>query len=495
MIINKNLIIFSMILSMVFIFLIPVDAYNPVTYTCCNNFSNYNGDILDGFEHINENSGSQLDNFENVNNWIVGIGSRYADNINFKEGNQSLGLKSPKNDRVYSDKVINNNFTNANNFSTWIYVYNASNFSYPRIYLTSAGAGWSKYYQCSYYNGMYNGWNKLLINGNSCYNVNNESWTNTFNRIRLAMYPKTNVDTQVAVDDLRYNVNDEWIGGGTGATQEPDTINLKEGSEGLKLSATNGYRAYSDKTINGNFTNISNFAIWLYVNDANSFDFLRIYFTSTGDAWSKYYQCSIYSPGYKTGWNKLVFDKNWCTNFYNDSWNNKMNKIRVSIYPRTGKNTSATVDDLRSDINGKRGKIIIAFDDGDKNVTTKALPILSTNNQPAVEFVVTSWIGSSVPGYENFMNMSNLKNLQSNGWDVSSHTVTHPSMIDIDNTTLTEELNNSYDWLIHNSFQKSASFMAYPYGWFNDNVINQAKKIYTCERYISTINDSTFRSF
>ena len=481
---NKNFITFTMIFSIVFIFLesIAVDAYIPVTYTCCNDFSNSRGDQLDDIEHINEISGIQLDNFENLSNWTMGLGTQYADTINYKEGNQSLGLISSNGNRAYSNRVINNNFLNRNNFSIWVYVYNASTFYYPRIYLTSTGNQWSKYFYGSYYNGMYNGWNKLILSKDSFVNYNNESWNNAMNMIRIAMYPNTNLNTNVSVDDLRYNYSNEWTVGGNGAYQEPDRVNFKQGSEGLKLIATNGNRAYSDKIIDNDFSNTNNFVIWLYVYNATSFDFLRIYLTSVGNSWNRYFQANIYSepPGYKTGWNKLVFDKNSFLSFYNESWNNRMNRMRIAIYPKVDQNTNASIDDLRTNLNGKRGKIIITFDDGDKNVSTKALPILNANNQSGVSFAITSWIGNT-----GYMNISDLKNLQSNGWDISSHSVDHPHLTDLDSSNLTTELNNSYDWLVNNNFQKSAGFMAYPYGTFNDNVINYVKKRYIFGRSTS----------
>lgn len=478
---KENFIVLFSIMFSITLISATVDAYIPVTYTCCNNFSNNNGDKFDDIDHINEISGSQLDDFENLSNWTVRLGTQYADTVNYKEGNQALGLISPINSRTYSDRIINNNFSTGNNFSIWLYVYNASTFSYPRIYLTSTGDQWNKYFSGSYYSGLYKGWNKLVLGNNSFVNFNNESWNNSMNRVRIAMYPKTNLSTNVAMDDLRYNVSNEWLVGGSGASQEPDFVHHKEGSEGLKLIATNGNRAYSDKIIDKDFSNTENFVIWLYVDDANSFDYIRMYLTSTGDSWSRYFQNSVYGLGYKTGWNRLVFGKNNFVNFYNESWNNSINRIRIAIYPKTGQNTSATIDDLRTDMNGKRGKLIIQFDDGDKNVSDKALPILKANNQSAMSFVVTSYVGDT-----GYMNLSDLKNLQSNGWDISSHTVNHDELINLNNVTLVQELNNSYDWLVNNNFQKSAGFIAYPYGEFNDNVINYVKKRYIFGRATST---------
>lgn len=269
--------------------------------------------------------------------------------------------------------------------------------------------------------------------------------------------------------------------------KEEDTINFKEGKQGIRLIATNGNRSYIDKKISNNFSYTNNFALWLYVYNVSSFNYINIYFTSTGSAWGKYFSSPIYG-GLKTGWNELVLDKNSFKNTRGEDWNNIMNMIRIAIYPKTGYSTNVTVDDLRYDIKGKRAKIILSFDDGDVDNYNNAFPILNSNNQPGAVFIITSTIGN-----KEKMNLSDLRDLQSAGWDVSSHTVDHPHLTVQNDTMQYLELNNSYDWLTANKFQKSAGIIAYPYGEVDDKVIDKVKQRYILGR--STVEGSAQQHF
>ena len=115
-----------------FILTITGNAVDPVTYTCCINFSNGDGKLLDGFENISE--------------WIVSENAKDADFINFKEGKQGLKLIANNGIRSSVDKIINNNFVNTNNFMVWIYVED-KNFDSAIIYFTSDN--WNKYFSKS----------------------------------------------------------------------------------------------------------------------------------------------------------------------------------------------------------------------------------------------------------------------------------------------------------------------------------------------------------
>jgi peptidoglycan/xylan/chitin deacetylase (PgdA/CDA1 family) len=284
-----------------------------------------------------------------------------------------------------------------------------------------------------------------------------------------------------------FDNSSQWTVAGVGASKDIDTINFKEGKQGLKLIAINGNRSYIDKKINNNFSDTNNFALWLYVRNVSTFNYINIYFTSTGSVWSKYFLYSKYG-GFNTGWNELIFDKNSFKNTQGEDWNNPMNMIRIAIYPKVGYNTNVTVDDLRYDIYGKRAKIILSFDDGNIDTYNNAFPILDSNNQSAVTFIITSTIGT-----KGKMNLSNLRDLQSADWDISSHTVDHPHLTMQNDTMQYLELNNSYDWLVANKFQKSAGIIAYPYGEFNDKVIDKVRQRYILGR--STVEGSVQQHF
>lgn len=467
---NYTKIIFLLIFVF-YILVIRVDASIPVTYNCCYDYSNTDGIQLDNFDGY-ISIGTQIDNFENLSNWIVGgIGAtQQADKTNFKEGIQGLKLIAVSGNRAYTDKVLNNNFSNTSSFVLWLYVPDVSTFSATVIYFTSTGSAWSKYFLIQPY-GFTTGWNKLMLNKGDFQNVGGENWNNVMNRIRITVYPNGS-STNATLDDLRYVAATNWTISGNGGYAESDNINFKEGVQGLKLVTTNGGYMRADKAINKNFSNTNNFAVWVYISNADNLNFIRLFLTSTGSFVDTYFYDNVY--GVKTGWNKLVFNKHNFENIGGEDWNNVMNMIRLEVGALPGTSVNYTFDDLRYDMKGQRAKLMIEFDDGDLNTFTNAYPIMGQNNQTGVTYVVTSWVGADT----THMDLSNLRSLQSAGWDISSHTVDHEDLRSLNSTGLAFELNGSYDWLVNNKFRKSAGFIAYPYGYFNDNTIESVKKRY-----------------
>lgn len=252
-----------------------------------------------------------------------------------------------------------------------------------------------------------------------------------------------------------------------------DTVNFKEGKRGLKLVAKNGDKVFATRNIDNDFSNTKNFAFDVYAHDTNS-DYMTIYFTSQTN-WSKYF---YYTVILRNGWNSFIINKSDIRNSGEEDWNNTMKMFRLTVYPLKGNDTNVTIDNFRYNVEG-RAKIIFTFDDGTTGDSDVAEPILTANNQRAVSFVTISWLN-----YTGYMNIDNLKKLQNLGWDISSHTISHSNLTALDDNNLTIELNSSYDWLVNNGFQKSAGFIAYPFGFYNNKVIGKTKQRYIFARSI-----------
>ena len=461
------------------------DASVPVTYTCCKNYTYSDGVVLSTFEN-RDSTGIQLDGFEDLNNWILETGVKEIDAIHFTEGQQGLKLISQigVNAKIY--KVLNHDFSNSNNFAIWIYVHDMSTLNEIEISFTSTGAAWNKKFYKFFSNQNFkSGWNKIIINKGSGFgNIGGESWDNIMNNVSLEVYPITGKSTNITFDNLRYDLENDWIGN----SQEADTIHFKEGHQGLKIIAPTGSandpdypyasETESDLAINNNFSDVNNFVIWAYIYNETDLNWVRIYFTSN-DYTSFFYHSTNYN--FRTGWNKLVFNKQDFTNVFNENWNNVMNGVRIRVGDYAGK-INVTFDDLRYNISGQKAKFMIEFDDGYYNIYSNAYPILKANNQTGVSYVVTSYVESDDI---NYMRISDLKTLQSAGWDISSHTVNHAALGKVDDSTQISELNNSYDWLVTNKFQKSAGFIAYPYGSYNDIVLDKVEKRYVLGRSVA----------
>jgi PGF-pre-PGF domain-containing protein len=126
-----------------------------------------------------------------------------------------------------------------------------------------------------------------------------------------------------------------------------------------------------------------------------------------------------------------------------------------------------------------KGKVIITFDDGLISAYTVAMPILQNNSQKAVSFVYPETINGATDGggvyYTDFMNVDDVRNLASLGWDISSHSYTHccePGinyLSSANNSILYHELIESKSWIWSDvPVSRGAMFFSYPYGEYRD---------------------------
>jgi peptidoglycan/xylan/chitin deacetylase (PgdA/CDA1 family) len=128
---------------------------------------------------------------------------------------------------------------------------------------------------------------------------------------------------------------------------------------------------------------------------------------------------------------------------------------------------------LATNVMAATPKVILAFDDGWTSQYYKAFPIMQANHQNGTAFIITGEVAgaSGQPGME-YMNLSQLKALYNAGWDLSSHTVTHPDLTTLNSTALDSELSTSKNWLNNSGFIKASGFLAYPYGAYDTTVIS-----------------------
>jgi peptidoglycan/xylan/chitin deacetylase (PgdA/CDA1 family) len=132
--------------------------------------------------------------------------------------------------------------------------------------------------------------------------------------------------------------------------------------------------------------------------------------------------------------------------------------------------------------------VAITFDDGFRSVVERALPILSDLGLPATLFAVTEsvgnetpmawaglkeWLGSSFEDELQSMSWEQLEQLAGAGWEIGSHTRTHPVLTDLDDASLLEELRGSREKCEQQTGRPCHS-LAYPYGSFDDRVVRAA---------------------
>ncbi|MEG1288109.1 MAG: polysaccharide deacetylase family protein [Bacilli bacterium] len=117
--------------------------------------------------------------------------------------------------------------------------------------------------------------------------------------------------------------------------------------------------------------------------------------------------------------------------------------------------------------------IIITFDDGYVDVYKNALPILKKYNLKATIFVITGCINGDV-----YVTDKNVIEMDKSGvFEIGSHSVSHANLASLKEKDLENELKVSKETL-EKLIGKSVTSVAYPFGSYNNNVVNMAKKYY-----------------
>jgi len=130
----------------------------------------------------------------------------------------------------------------------------------------------------------------------------------------------------------------------------------------------------------------------------------------------------------------------------------------------------------------------VTFDDAYKSINDLALPVLSKLGVPATVFVptradrdglrhwpgISDWADTPWRSELTGASWSELSELLSAGWEVGSHTRSHPNLTALDDETLRAELEGSrLDCERHLSAECTS--IAYPYGFFNTRVATAAQ--------------------
>lgn len=113
--------------------------------------------------------------------------------------------------------------------------------------------------------------------------------------------------------------------------------------------------------------------------------------------------------------------------------------------------------------------IMITFDDGYMDNYTTAFPILKKYGFTATVFLIVKKVGDP-----NCLTWKEVKELDQEGWDIQSHTLTHPDLTKISSHLLEQELVDSKA-ILEKELGKPIQFFAYPSGKHNDAVVQGVK--------------------
>lgn len=113
-----------------------------------------------------------------------------------------------------------------------------------------------------------------------------------------------------------------------------------------------------------------------------------------------------------------------------------------------------------------QGMVSINFDDGWTTAYQNGIPLLNKYGIKSTNYIITSAIGDTVNGY---MTLSQILDLQSQGHEIESHSITHPDLTTLTQAQATNEIEGSKTALESLGVNPVTSF-DYPYGAWNASV-------------------------
>jgi peptidoglycan/xylan/chitin deacetylase (PgdA/CDA1 family) len=181
-----------------------------------------------------------------------------------------------------------------------------------------------------------------------------------------------------------------------------------------------------------------------------------------------------------------------CYHAVSESWDSELAvtpeqlERQVTILMRRGYEPARFLDAVTAP--SARRTLAITFDDAYRSVHELAHPVLRGLGATASVYAPTDWIGSDRPmqwpGIDDWlgtpheaellpMSWGELGELCEEGWEVGSHTCSHPRLTELDDEMLTAEIEESRSACAA-GLDRPCETIAYPYGDVDERVVAAA---------------------
>jgi peptidoglycan/xylan/chitin deacetylase (PgdA/CDA1 family) len=132
-----------------------------------------------------------------------------------------------------------------------------------------------------------------------------------------------------------------------------------------------------------------------------------------------------------------------------------------------------------------RRAMVVTFDDAYRSILERGLPILEALGVPATVFVPTdaaggagpmtwselgTWVGTEHEHELRCMSWDELRHLSGRGWEIGSHTCSHPRLAELAAEAAGTELSRSRQ-ICEEELQISCISLAYPFGSYDSRVM------------------------
>jgi peptidoglycan/xylan/chitin deacetylase (PgdA/CDA1 family) len=142
-----------------------------------------------------------------------------------------------------------------------------------------------------------------------------------------------------------------------------------------------------------------------------------------------------------------------------------------------------SLDDVVDErIDGRRPlgrEIALTFDDGYVDTYAKAFPLLQQHGFSATIFLVLNRVGRrrdwGLGPPVDLMGWDHVEEMARCGFSFQSHTCSHPDLTELSAVALRQELADSKAKL-EDKVQREVRYLAYPYGRYNDRVLDGARE-------------------
>lgn len=156
-------------------------------------------------------------------------------------------------------------------------------------------------------------------------------------------------------------------------------------------------------------------------------------------------------------------------------------QAQIELLAESGYETISIADYINAPLAVDK-KVILTFDDAYASVFDQALPVLAKHGFTASIFPITKYIGATNKwDYNSFKRGSmhctwkQLKALANAGWEIGSHTESHPNLRSLSERDLWQEMKNSKDTLEANLGVK-VCIISYPFGKYSKKVHEVARE-------------------
>lgn len=144
-------------------------------------------------------------------------------------------------------------------------------------------------------------------------------------------------------------------------------------------------------------------------------------------------------------------------------------------------------DAMNGEVSGK--VVAVTFDDGYRSVLERARPVLDRHGMPGTVFIPTDYPGKgpmSWPGIDCWigtpdeqellpLSWDETRELARAGWEIGSHTRSHPRLPQVSDSLLEDELRGSKA-VLEDMLDRECRSLAYPYGDHDERVVEGARR-------------------